>query len=127
MAKLLLIFDALINFLLGVLLLFFSPSLAEFFGVPPSDTNFYPNILGGVFIGITIALLIEAFRKKTGKTFGLGLTGAVSINMCGGIVLFLWLIFGNLDLPVKGYVFLWILAALLVLISSVELLLNKRR
>ena len=127
MAKRLLIFDAFINFLLGILLLFFSPSLAEFFGVPPSDNNFYPNILGGVFIGITIALMIEAFRKKSGNNIGLGLAGAVCINMCGGIVLTLWLIFGNLDLPVKGYVFLWILAALLVLLSGVELLLNKRR
>ena len=119
------IFDAFINLLLGILLLFFSPALAQFFGIPLSDTNFYPNILGGVFIGITIALLIEVFRKTSGKNIGLGLSGAVSINICGGIALILWLLFGNLNLPVKGFIFLWILAILLVLLSGVELLMKR--
>jgi hypothetical protein len=58
---------------------------------------------------------------------GLGLGGAVAINLCGGIVLFIWLISGALDLPLRGLVFLWALAIVLVGISTVELLTHRRR
>ena len=114
--------DALINFVLGILLLFFSPVLAEWLGIPSSSTAFYPNILGAVFIGITIALLINVFGKKDGVSDGLGLTGAISINLCGGIVLAAWLFFGNLRLPAKGYIILWLLVLILIIVSVIELI-----
>jgi hypothetical protein len=114
--------DASINFALGVILLIFSPGLVALLGIPDSSTGFYPNILGAVFIGITIALIIEAIRKDDSAYFvGLGLIGAICINICGGIVLALWLIFGNLNLPSQGNVILWLLALALVVISSIEL------
>lgn len=118
-----LILDAVINAILGVLLLLF-PLVADFLGVPPSNTNFYPHILGAAFIGITFALLVEAFRKEGGRYVGLGLIGAICINMCGGIMLTLWLIFGGLNLPLQGQIFLWVLAVMLLVISSVELMFN---
>ena len=118
--------DAVINLILGILLLAFSPWIINFLGVPNTDLYFYPNILGGVLFGIGIALLIECFAKS--KLFvGLGLGGAISINICGGIVLALWLIFGNLSIPLKGIIFLWILVFILVGISSVELLFYKHQ
>ena len=64
MSKKLLIFDAFINLVLGVLLLSFSEKLATFLGVPYVTNHFYPNILGAIFIGITIALLIEVYKKN---------------------------------------------------------------
>jgi hypothetical protein len=70
-------------------------------GIPSSNAAFYPNILGGVLIGITIALLLEAFRKPGGLV-GLGLGGAVATNLCGGLVLAEWLTFGDLTLPIRG-------------------------
>ncbi|MBN1799635.1 MAG: hypothetical protein JW822_13750 [Spirochaetales bacterium] len=121
-----LIIDAVINALLGVLLLLF-PLVADFLGVPASDTNFYPNILGAAFIGITLALLVEAFRKDTGKHVGLGMIGAICINMCGGIVLTLWLLFGGLSIPLRGQIFLWALAFILLVISSVELVFTVKK
>jgi len=125
--KITLIIDAGINLILAILLLSFSPNLADFFGVPISNHNFYPNILGGVFLGITIALCIEAFRKKSNeKNIGLGLIGAVCINLSGGFVLLLWLIFGELDLPTKGLTFLWSVDIILLLISSIELVNNLK-
>jgi hypothetical protein len=120
--KVILIIDAVINFALGVLLLLFSPTIVSLLGVPPSSTSFYPNILGAVFIGITIALLIGATREKHLRSTGLGLLGAISINLCGGTVLALWLIFGGLNLPAKGLAFLWLLVAILILVSMFELL-----
>ncbi len=124
--KITLLIDAIINLFLGILLLAFSPVLVSFLGVPATDNNFYPNILGSILFGIGIALLIEAYRKNENEAAGLGLLGAISINLCGGIVLFLWLVFGNLNLPIIGQIFLWILDVILVLISSLELFLNLK-
>ncbi len=124
--KTLLIIDCVVNLILGLLLIAYSPRLANFLGVPIVESPFYPNILGGVFIGIAIALMIESTRKSSQLTSGLGLTGAIYINLCGGLVLLYWLLFGTLDLPIKGEIFLWSLDVLLILISSIELIIHYR-
>jgi hypothetical protein len=78
-----------------------------------------------VLIGIGIALALESRRKDPGQPVGLGLGGAIAINLSGGIVLLGWLLFGKLGLPVRGSVFLWFVAILLVAISTVELFLSS--
>ena len=118
--KTLILIDTIINLLLGIILLLYSEPVIQFFGLPMTDQYFYPNILGAILFGIGIALVIEYKRK--GAFIGLGLGGAISINMMGGIVLLLWLVFGNLQVPFKGKIILWILDILLVGISSMELL-----
>jgi hypothetical protein len=125
--KITLITDAVINLILGILLLAYSPGLVSILGVPPSDNFFYPNILGAVLLGIGIALVIEAFKKSKDKYTGLGLFGAVIINICGGTVLLIWLLSGGLNLPQKGLVFLWTLDVLLLGISFVELFLELKK
>ena len=125
--KITLITDSVINLILGILLLAYSPGLVSILGVPPSDNFFYPNILGAVLLGIGIALVIEAFRKRKDKYTGLGLLGAVIINICGGTVLLIWLLSGGLNLPQKGLVFLWTLDVLLLGISLVELFLELKK
>jgi hypothetical protein len=124
-SKAILIIDAAINLILGFLLLIFSPQVVQLLGVPPAEHSFYPNILGGVLLGIGIALLIECFRDSGGLV-GLGLGGAITINLCGGLVLTAWLILGELNIPAGGRVFLWTLAAILVVVSSVELLVHVK-
>ena len=125
--KTLLLIDAIINLFLGIVLLAFSEPVIKIFGLPESDMSFYPNILGAILFGIGIALLIE--YRRTGKFTGLGLGGAISINMMGGIVLFLWLAFGNLNIPAHGKIILWILDIVLIGISSMELIayMNKKQ
>ncbi len=126
--KITLIIDATINLILAILLLFFSPKIADILGVPLADSSFYPNILGAVLLGITIALTIEAYRNPiNNNSVGLGLTGAICINLCGGFVLLLWLVLGNLDLPIKGKLFLWTLDLILLVISTIELVSIKKR
>ena len=123
--KITLLVDAFINAGLGVMLLAF-PFFSEALGVPKTDTLFYPNILGAVLVGVAVGLFIEAIRKEYGKYVGLGLIGAISINICGGIVLTLWLLFGRLALPMRGQIFLWSLAFVLVILSGVELIFAVR-
>ena len=117
--KILLIIDAIINLVLGILLLTFTNGIISFLGVPGSVSSFYPNILGAVLFGIGLALLIEV-RKGDNNAKGLGILGAITINLCGGIVLIFWLIFGDLEIPVRGYIFLSALSFILVLISLIE-------
>ena len=124
-SKAILIVDAAINLILGFLLLIFSPRVVQLFRVPAVEHSFYPNILGGVLFGIGIALLIECFRGS-GSLVGLGLGGAVAINLCGGLVLAAWLIFGQLSIPTGGRIFMWALAAILVVVSSIELLVHVK-
>jgi hypothetical protein len=47
--------------------------------------------------------------------------GAVAINLCGGAVLAGWLVFGELRIPSRGALVLWLLVAVLVGLSVVEL------
>jgi MFS family permease len=118
--RLLLVIDAAINLALGVALLIFLPVLVRLLGLPQAATpRFYPSLLGAVLFGIGLALLVEYLRKPGGLV-GLGLGGAVAINMTAGLALAGWLVFGNLGLPSRGRVFLWGLAFVLVVISALE-------
>ena len=111
--------DAAINLILGILLLAFPLKLVQALGIPMADPSFYPSILGGVLFGIGLALLIECYRQSNGF-IGLGLGGAIAINLCGGLVLAIWLLSGSLNLPLRGQIFLWSLVLLLVGISLIE-------
>jgi hypothetical protein len=120
-----LVIDALINLLLGMLLVLFPKNVVLFLGIPDVANAFYPSILGAVLIGIAIALCIEYRRTSAGIT-GLGLGGAVSINLCGAFIILFWLIRGNLHIPFRGQRILWALALILIVISYFELM-NYRK
>ena len=123
--RLLLAIDSFINLLLGVILVVFLEPLAIALGAPVPASAFYPSILGGVLFGIGIALAMEYWKPRE-RLGGLGLGGAIAINMCGGLVLAAWLIRGAVDVPIRGYVLMWSLAILLVGISAVELIVRVR-
>ncbi|MBN1120343.1 MAG: hypothetical protein JXJ17_04645 [Anaerolineae bacterium] len=117
----LLLIDSSINLALGILLIFFTPPVAHWMGLPVPDRLFYVNILGAVFVGIAIALAWEALRDKTSPQVGLGTAGAAAINLCGGAMLAGWLTFGRLTLSTGGAVSLWLLVVFLISISTLEL------
>ena len=123
--NIILFIDAVINLLLGILLIPASNRIADFIGVPPVEPGFYPSILGAVLFGIGIALLIETFKRNR-KVSGLGLYGAIAINLCGGLVLASWLIIAELHLPLRGLIFLWILVFLLIIISLIEFVHDRK-
>jgi hypothetical protein len=118
---LLLTIDGIINLALGILLLLFPLGMAKLLSVPQSTVNFYPTILGAVIFGIGIALLIERYGH-TRNIRGLGLGGAIAINLCGAIALLVWLVSTPLNIPLRGYVILWSIAVIVLLIGIIEIL-----
>lgn len=126
--KYLLTIDAVINLTLGVLLLLVPFGMAELLGVPVPVSPFYAVILGGVLFGIGLALLVERYKDRLGVS-GLGLGGAICINLCGAGVLFVWLLFTAHSLPLKGLVILWSIVIIILGLSMVELLgqINQKR
>jgi hypothetical protein len=117
--KTLLLIDGAINIALGIVLLLFPLGTARLLGIPVSDSDFYPTILGAVLFGIGIALLIERFGVSK-NVRGLGLGGAIAINFCGGVALVVWLVFGPLAIPLKGSILLWTIAVLVIGLALIE-------
>ncbi len=119
MRKELLAIDGIINLVLGVMLMVFPSNLIQALGIPGGESAFYANILGGVLFGVGVALMIESFRPPL-KVVGLGLGGAVSINLGGGIVLGWWIASGRLALSTLGSFVGWSLVIVLVGLSAIE-------
>jgi hypothetical protein len=122
--KSILLIDAIINFILAFLLGIFPKGVIGFLGLPVVSNPFYASILGGVFFGIGIALLISRSANNK-RSDGLGLRGALAINLSGGFVLALWLLFGSLDIPIHGKIIMWALVVILFILSAVELFTQK--
>ena len=117
--KILLIVDGVVNTLLGLVLFTFPFGSGEILGLPKSENNFYPMILGAVLLGIGIALFIEVKYFYKGKR-GLGLDGAIVINMVAGVALILILIFGQPNVSTTGLIILWIVGLSVLIIGFVE-------
>jgi hypothetical protein len=116
----LLTIDAVVNLLLGAILLFFPAGLMDFLGLPETDTFFYPSILGAVIFGIGIALLLELVGGGMNAR-GLGLDGAIAINLCGDGALMVWLLAVPLKMPLRGKIVLWSVAVLVLAIGVAEI------
>jgi len=118
--KALLAIDGFVNALLGLILLLFPAGLLDLLGLPPTNTYFYASILGAVIFGIGVALFLELFGRAAGVR-GLGLGGAIAINMCGGGALLIWLLLSPFTIPLRGHVLLWSLAVIVLGIGIAEL------
>ncbi len=113
----LLLLDGVANVLLGAMLLTVPMRLATLLGFPNMTGGFFASLLGAVLIGIGAALLLERYQ---GRGDGLGLTGALIINLCFGLALIGWLLVGGLQLPPRGMLLLWAVALVLILLGGIE-------
>jgi hypothetical protein len=97
--------DGIINLVIGALLIYFPNPIVEALGIPLATLAFYPNILGAITLGLSLA----AFIGRGGGRSGLGLSGAAAINLGIALVVTGWLLLGNLVLPTLGVLSLWVL------------------
>ena len=87
--------------------------------MPVDESRFFPSVLGAVLFGVGVALAME-WRRPASNPAGLGLAGAIAINVCGGLGLGYWLVLGKLQLTFPGYLVLGGLALVLMGLSAVE-------
>ena len=117
----LLFIDGMVNVIVGIILILFPLGIAGVLGLPRTSLDFYPTIMGAIILGIGIALFVERYGYEK-KVSGLGLAGAITINLCGGLALLVWLIVYPLNLPLHGYIILWSLAIIVLAIGLAEIL-----
>jgi len=94
--------------------------------IPTGENLLFPSIVGGVLTGIGISLLMERYKSSL-KVTGLGLGGAISINICGVGVLAVWLAKGSLNFPIHTYVVGRTIAVIILGMSASELFDHFRR
>ena len=121
----LLAIDSIINLVLGICLLSMPGATIEFFGLPETDSHFYVTVLGAVLLGIGIALWIE--RRNEDRWRGLGLVGAMVINMLGAGTVLVWLLLDPFTMPARGYFVLWSVTVMVLGTALVELAALLRR
>lgn len=112
----LLLADSMINVILGGLLVAYPQRLVLLLGLPEVRSTFYPTVLGGVLIGIGIALFIA--HRGGGR--GLGLDGAIAINFCGAGVVAIWLLVAPERFSATGRITLWVVVVGVLGIGVVE-------
>lgn len=117
--KILLVIDSMVNIVIGIILLCFPLGIGDYLELPKSNNNFFPTILGAIILGIGIALFIEyKYFEKTKR--GLGIEGAIIINIIASSALIIFLVFGNLNISLLGSVILWFVGILVFIIGLVE-------
>jgi hypothetical protein len=124
--ELILTIDGIVNLALGLALAFFPRGLLAALGLPIPPSSFYASILGAVLVGIGLALLMQRFWGPSHAT-GLGVEGAIAINLCGGGALIGWLVAGGLSIPTRGYLLLWTVAVLVCGIGLTEAVVRTRQ
>lgn len=90
---------------------------------PGSKYSLLSNDTWSCYFWIGLALLIEVGGQPYGIR-GLGIAGAIAINSCGAGILLLWLLFAPLSLPWRGYIVLWTIVLIVLIIGIVELLIK---
>jgi hypothetical protein len=123
--RILLGIDASVNLLLGAALLSFPAGTREFLGLPPTNTYFCATLLGGVILGIGVALCAELWGAPRGIR-GLGLGGAIGINIPGAGVVLVWLLLGGRELSSRGRAILWVVVVVVMGLAATEIAAMRR-
>lgn len=102
----------------GVLLLLAPLTTLRAFGLPSTATGFWPRVVGALLIGMAAAIYIEGAWPGSQ---GLGLAGLVAINLTGAGVIALAALMGRAAPTRRGTFTLWVLVALLLSLSLLEI------
>lgn len=118
MAQQLLWIEILIKLAGGLALAILPLTTARLLGLPVGASGFWPRLLGAVLIGLAGAAFIEG---GTAGSKGLGLAGAVVINLISASMLIALLVLERAAGTGRGRGLLWGLAAGLLVLSLFEI------
>jgi hypothetical protein len=102
----------------GLMLAILPLTTARLLGLPAGTSGFWPRLLGIVLIGLAGAAFVEG---SAAGSRGLGLAGAVLINLLSAGMLIALLVVDRAAATARGRTTLWALAVLLLVLSLFEL------
>lgn len=118
----LLTFEVLFHANLALMLLTTPKLVISIIGWPPSESTFWPRLLGGVLGAIALATLATLMGwTKDGTSAGIGLAAEIVINLTMAFVLFTMLFLGPDSPTVRGRIFTGVLAGGLLLLALIEI------
>jgi hypothetical protein len=102
----------------GALLALFPRTLARVLGLAPVGETLWPRLLGAALLGLAAATFLEGQLPARN---GLGLAGHVAVNLAIVLAMLAALIMGKAAPARRGRLALALLAAVLVVLSLVEI------
>ena len=118
MAQQLLWIEIVLKTSVGALLFLVPRATAKALGLPPVAQSFWPRLVGGALLGIAAAVALGTWLGRPG---GLGLAGAVAINLTAAVVIVAELSLAKDGMAKRGRVLSWLAAGGLGLLGLVEL------
>jgi hypothetical protein len=110
--------DAMFRLSLGGLLLLFPSTTITALGLPKPAGTFWPRMLAVLLIGLAAASILHGFVPAA-QGFGLG--GAFVLNVATGLAVLTALVVGQLEVPGRGRLTLWVSFLLLLVLCLVQL------
>lgn len=110
--------EVLIKLAFGVPLVLAPISTLKLCGLPCPPTGFWPRLVGGLLLGLAVAIFIE-IRLPGSK--GLGLHGLIAINLVAAGSIVGPLIMNAGATTVRGRMALWLATALLFMLALAEI------
>jgi hypothetical protein len=115
----LLTIDGIINLLLGAALLAFPKGLVTIPGLPEPADPLYSGVLGGVLVGIGAGLVLQQLLDHPVQARGIEVP--IVTNLGGAGALLALLVTGHLQIPLKGQIFLWVVAIIVLATGIAEI------
>ncbi len=87
-------------------------------GLPPSQSTFWPRLLGAILIGLGAATLLQG---ASSDARALGLAGCIVINLTSAAMITVLAVLGAASATRRGTAVLWTLVVVLVVLSLFEI------
>lgn len=110
--------ETLLKLSAGLLLVLAPGGVIRLFGLPRTDTGFWPRLLGAVLVGLGGALFLEG---RVAGSHGLSLAGCVIVNVSAVSIMTTLLVLEAGPPSVRGRATMWMLVLLLILLSILEI------
>lgn len=102
----------------GLLLVLAPLATIKLFGLPRTDSGFWPRVAGTLLVGLAGALFLEGAMAGA---HGLGLAGCIVVNLFGAAVLASSLLVDAGPPSARGRALTWTVVLILVVLSILEI------